>query len=196
MVCLSLSVEFKVKLARVPKVVPTTGYIFTAKEYLKCNNESCHVQVNEEPEFFITRLGSSTGGLQIGDKVLLSSHKSSVRQGKWILCDLFNCYSSPTCLNSSHNTSSGEVNFAFNRPPCKEHVLTVSSKIQKNGTIANHSRIVLEYSDNPRSQKEWMHCAPGGNCSRKECRRTNVTILGLVTTCDDQMDEFEAIFVS
>lgn len=197
MPCLSISVEFKVKLARVPSVVPKSGYIFSAKEYLKCNNESCHVQVNEEPEFFITKLGSSTGGLQIGDKVLLSSHKSSARQGEWILCDYsHNCYSSRSCLNSSYNSSSGEVNFAFNRPACKDNVLTISSKLQKNGTIDNHSRIVLEYRDNPRSQEEWMQCDAGGTCSRKECIRTNVTILGIKTECKNQMDEFEAIFVS
>ena len=183
------------KLVRVPKTVPKSGYIFTAKEYLKCNNESCHVQSNQEVELFITKLNSSTGGLQIGDEVLLSSRKSGVRQGEWILCDLFNCYSSQTCLNSSYNSSSGQVNFAFNRLDCKEHVLKIKSKFQKSGTIENSSRIVLEYSDNPRSQQEWMHCEPGGSCSRKECKRTNVTILGLNTTCDDQMDEFEAIFV-
>lgn len=197
MVCLSLAVEFKLELPHVPKTVPASGYVTTHKRFLKCSNISCDVKGTENVALFITKL-TSTEGLRVGDEVLLSSHKSSVRRGNWILCDHDSCRSSQACLVHSHNTTSGKVNFAFNRQGCPNHVLKISSKFKKqNETIDNGSRIVLEYS-NPRTTQEWMGCDTNGYCKRTECKRTNLTILRHTASasCNNQMDEFEAIFVS
>lgn len=193
---LSLTVEFKVELPRIPEKVADSGY--SSKSYLKCSNESCDVQGTTKVPLFITKLDTSTNGLRVGDEVLLSSHRSSVRHGEWILCDLDNCYSSKACIVNSHNASSGKVNFAFSRSGCKDHVLKISSKfLKQNETVVNSSRIVLEFSS-PRNTREWIGCDSSNYCKRTECKRPNVTILGHTssTNCDSQMDEFEAVFIS
>ena len=196
-------VEFKVELPRVPDVIPSNGYV-SAKHYLKCSNSSCDVRDTQNVILYITKLGSNTGDIRIGDEVLLSSHKSGVRQGEWIICEDSGCFSSQTCMLSSYNASSGQVNFAFNKSGCKDYVLKVSSKtLKQNETIkeGNGSKIILEYS-NPRTTQEWLDCSnPDESCKRTDCEvtiRTNFTHLRQTasTTCVDQMDEFEAIFVS
>lgn len=200
---LSLSIEFKVELPHPPDKIPSDGYIRTPKRYLRCSSTSCDVKGIDKVTLYITKLGSNTANLRIGDEVLLSSHRSAPRRGEWILCDESSgCSSSRACLVDSHNVSSGKVNFAFNRSDCKEQVLKISSKTQQqNETLENSSRIVLEYS-NPRKTQEWIDCN-SGLCKRTGCkqqsRRTNLTNLRkktTSTTCEDQMDEFEAIFLS
>lgn len=207
MPCSPFAVEFKVELAHVPKTIPRNGYV-KAKQYLKCNSTSCvvkssEVKSSESVHLFIVKLGSSEGGLHIGDKVLLTSQRSGIRRGEWILCEEeTGCHSSQACKNNSFNASSGEVNFAFNRSGCKDQVLNISSKTLKLNDIVNSTKIILEYS-NPRTTQEWLDCDPGGVCKRTSCNdqsddRTNITHLKHTTstTCKDQMDEFEAIFVS
>ena len=185
-----------------PKEIPDSGYLHTAKEYMKCDNESCYNTTDRESaELFITKLGSSTGPLHIGDEVLLSTHASSARSGEWILCDKSKCYSSRTCLNSSYNSSSGHVNFALNRSECEKQILKVSSKTKAKGTqVHSHDKIILEYKySKDRSQPEWMHCSERGSCTRQTCERhyfTHLVILRLNTTCDQQIREFEILFVS
>ena len=185
------------KLPRVPAKIPSSGYPQKAKEYMKCDNKSCYV-TTDGAELFIFKLGNSTGPLQIGDKVLLSTHASSARSGEWILCDLNNnCFSSRTCLNSLHNSSSGKVNFAFSRSDCEKHILTVSSKSESGGALVdNNSKILLEYSSDDRSQPEWIQCEEGGSCKRHVCKRSHFTILDLNTNCKQKMRGFEILFVS
>lgn len=195
MTFLSLSLEFKVELPIIPKVVSPDGYI-TAKRYLKCNNESCDVKGTKQVTLFITKLNNSSGRPQIGDEVLLSTQKSGKR-GEWILCDLGRCHSSLACSLSTYNASSGEVNFAFNRKGCKDHVLKVSTKTKEHDKLVdNNTRIVLEYS-NPRTTQEWIGCDSNYNCKRTQCQRIRDTLLRHTssTTCKSQMDEFETIFV-
>lgn len=175
-----------------PKIVPDSGYVL--KQYLKCNNESCDVKSTQKVVLFITKLNTSTEGLRVGDKVLLSTHKSSARHGEWILCDQNNCRSSKTCLVHPYNASSGLVNFAFNR--CEEYVLKISSKTkQLNDTIESADRIVLEHITNDESDREFVGCDSNGQCKRTECKRPNITILRHSASCGDQLFEFEAIFV-
>ena len=183
------------ELPRAPKSVPDSGYALSPKQYLNCSNVSCDVKGTDKITLFITKLNISTEVLRVGDKVLLSSQKGSVRNGEWILCDQNNCRISKACLVNPFNSSRGLINFAFNR--CEEYVLKISSKSkQMNETIGNNDRIVLEHITGDQTDREFVGCDPSGYCKRTECKRPNATILQHAEPCEDQLFEFEAIFVS